>query len=869
MQKIVKRSIIILAAASLLSACSGGGGSSTPTATSSSATISGTIVSSTASTASASKSAVKSAVISDGVAVEIVSYDSSNKELGKAAVTTDNNGGFVAQLNLSSTGGYVLITATKEGYSQYKKRIDYTTPGNLEIQAALEQIAFTKSLSVDSTGVKVISKSAEPSFDFAVFRYANGTKKAVAGKAAILATKSAADATLEMGLSIPAASLPGVNSVDVKASTYDPAQNTLPGSYTATDSSGKEGKMVSLAFDYLDLKANTSSGSQNLGTVAKALVKSGVKKAADKTTTYTRYIYTSSCDNLFLEDYNTKVDGHQVPVWSLNPSTGKWVFIGEGTVTDSSGTAITTPTAASCKTSSYYLTILVSNTEFQNSYWNLDHIVFSTPTKVCLSGTFNDQNGNALSSMGVSLNGSNFDNAWARTGADGKYTLETVVLNSKDTTRTGTLSFYDGDGIYQAQSVTLDATYPTCKTFDKQFPVPCTVSGKLVDDAGNGIAYRNLYMSGNNFYKGVGTDANGDFSSKVKCGESIKLYSGSSTTSLATFNVNNTQETGETSDDGKAVVLDKITAPNMAPSGYAYFANRSINLQKTTTLTAYVSGYDADNNYPLTYTLTIGSTVKTGTIAATDSQPIEVAITGLADGEYNASFELKDSKGTSSDVQNLGKVYVSTGNRAPVAQLYANTNYVKACGNRAITLYGSAYDFDGDGMTGAWSLSGGTTPTCSGGTATGGSSLSASCQTTLPLGNGLYVYRFTATDDNANSKSGYAETTIKTYNNAPVVTLTSNKTLVASGSTGTDRVVTLTASASDPDGDTITSTAWTLDGTALTSCSGTTCSYTIPDTATVGQTFTFKYTASDCADTGSKTVTVTYGQAGDVTVVVQ
>ncbi|WP_277057220.1 hypothetical protein, partial [Trichlorobacter lovleyi] len=833
--------------------------------TSSSATISGTVVA--ASTASAGKAAV----ISDGVAVQIVSYDVNNNELGKASVTTDSNGGFVSQLNLSSGGGYVVITATKEGYSQYQKRVDYTTPGNLELQAAMERIAFTKELTVDSSGIKVISKSAEPSFDFAIFRYANGTKKAVAGKSAILATKSAADATLEMGLSIPSSSLPGVNSVDVKASTYDPASNPLPGSYTATDSSGKEGKMVSLAFDYLDLKANTSSGSQNLGTVAKALVKSGVKKAAEKNTVYTRYIYTNSCDNLFLEDYNTKVDGWQVPVWSLNPSSGKWVFIGEGTVSDSSGTAITSPTVQGCKTNdstkSYYLTINVSNTEFQNNYWNLDHIVFSTPTKVCLSGTFADTKGNGLANMGVSLNGSNFDSSWGRTNANGTYTLETVILNTKDTTRTGTLYFYDNDGVYQSQPVTLDATYPTCKTFDKSFPVPCTVSGKLVDDAGKGIAYRNLYINGNNFYKGVGTDADGAFTSKVKCGEPIKVYSGTST-ALATFNVNSTVETGETSDDGKAVVLANITAPNMAPSGYAYFANSSINLQKTTTLTAYVSGYDADNNYPLTYTLTIGSTVKTGTIAATDAQPIEVAVTGLSVGTHNATLELKDSKNASSGVQSLGQVYVSNGNRAPVAQLYASTSYVKACGtSRSVTLYGSAYDYDGDNMTGVWSLDSGTAPSCNGGTAAGGSSLSASCTTDLPLGSGPYTYRYTVTDSNA--KAGAAIARISTYNNGPVVSLKADKTLVASGATGADRVVTLTASASDPDGDTITSTAWYLDGTALTSCSGTTCSYTIPVSATLGQTFTFRYTASDCAATGANTVKVTYGQVGDITVNIQ
>ena len=800
----------------------------------------------------------------DGAAVEIVAYDKADKELGRAAVSTDSTGGFAAQVPLIVTGGYVVITVCKEGFTQYQKRIDYTSPGAIELQADVEQIAFTKEIPIDATGA-VVGKSSEPSFNFAFIRYANGTKKAVAGKAAILAAKSAADATLEMGISIPASSLSGVTSINAKASTFDPATNTLPGSYTATDSSGKEGKMVSLAFDYLDITANTAEGTKNLGKVATALVKSGVTKAAVKATTYTRSIYQSSCDNLFLEDYNTVDAGWQVPVWSLNPGTGKWVFIGEGTVSDSAGAVIATPTVASCKTSNYYLTIMVANTEFQNNYWNLDHIVFDTPTKVCLKGTFS-AGATPLANMGLSMYGSNFDSSWGYTDATGAYNLETVLLSKNNTSRSATLYFYDADGVYNSQAVTLDAVYPACTTFDKRdFQIPCTVSGKLVDDTGNGVAYRSLQLSGTTFYKGVGTDSTGAFSSKVKCGESIGIYSGR-TAPLATFNVNGSVENGEDTDDARAAVLFNVIAPNMAPSGYAYFASSSINVLKMPVLTAYVSGYDGDNNYPLTYKLTIGTTVMSGTIAASDPQPIEVRIPGLTAGTYDATYELTDSKGASSSMV-LGKVYVVSGNRAPVTQLYASTGYIKTCSaDRAVTLYGSAYDSDGDAMTGTWSLDSGVAPACSGGTATAGSSLYVQCQSALPQGNGPYVYRFTVSDSLA---TGESTTTVKTYNNAPVVTLKANKPLVATGSTGVDRIVVLTATATDPDADTLISGTWSVGGSPLTSCTGLTCSYTIPDTATVEQLFIFKYEAADCAATGSSTVQVVYGQYSDVNIIIQ
>jgi hypothetical protein len=443
------------------------------------------------------------------------------------------------------------------------------------------------------------------------------------------------------------------------------------------------------------------------------------------------------------------------------------------------------------------------------------------------------------------------------------------------------LSYYGTDGIYSSIDVDLSGVdYPTCKTIpDKTFETPCTVSGKLVDDTGTtGISYRSLSLVGSNsgFYKGVGTGSDGSFNSKVKCGEPIKVYSGG-TTELASFTVNGITTAGETSDDASAVVLDNIKTPNMAPNGYAYFASSSINLLRTSALTAYISGYDGDNNYPLSYTLTIGSTVKTGTISASDPQPITVSVTGLAVGDYNATYELKDSKNASSGVKSLGKVYVSSGNRAPVTQLYASTNYVKACGsNRAVTLYGWASDPDGDAMTGAWSLTGGTAPSvtaCPGGLSTAGISLSASCQTTLPQGSGPFVYHYTASDKVTPSASGDASVSISTYNNPPVVTLKSDKTLVPDGSTGAARVVTLTATATDYDSDTITGSAWYLvessSDTPITSCTGLTCSYTIPDTATKDQIFTFKYTASDCAATGSNTVKVVYGQSADVKIVIE
>lgn len=867
MKRHVMRFVAAASLAAMMSACGGGGSSSATPTTSASQTVSGTVVGGAAA-------AAKAAAITDGAAVQIVSYDKSGAKMGEASVTSDSAGGFSAQLNLSSGGGYIVVTATKENFTQYQKRIDYTTPGNIEVQAALEssKVAFATPGSALASG---LGKSSESSFNFAVVSFPDGTKKALAGSA-IMAAK-AAGATQEVGISIPAASVPGVNKLKGELNTYDPntQSDRFPGSYNGVDSSGKEGKMVSLAFDYL--KVTDADSGKNLGDVAKALVKSGVRKAADKSTTYTRHIYSNSCDNLFLEDYDTTAPGQQVPVWSLNPKNGKWVFIGVGTVVDSSGNTVTAPSLATCKTGSgpYSLKILIANTEFSQNWWNLDHIVFTTPTEVCLQGSFSFSDGTPLAGLSISMNGSNIDGTYGRTAADGTFKLSTVLLN-KDGSKNAKLHYYDENGGYSEQAVTL-ATSP-CGSFSKtNITKPCEVSGKLIDNAGAGVAYRNIRLQGPNFYRSSGTNSTGVFSSLVKCGADTNVYVGNNNVSSATFNVNGTLTSSEKSDENNKVVLNDITAPNLPPSGFAYFANRSIKLGGT--LSASLSAFDEDNNYPIAWTMTVGTATKSGSIDTTTSQPVAVEFTGLAAGEYAANLKVTDSKGANRSVS-LGTVIVSDGSRPPVVNLTADRNAVMMCSQtKTFNLYGSAFDPDGDGLSGAWSLDGGAAPACDGGTGAAGT-ITATCSASLPgaaVAGNTYTYRYTVTDNSALAKKGSNSVNIWAINNKPwVSSLTADKTVVAQGATGAARTVNLTASAADQDGDAITG-AWTVGGSAICtnatgtgSITGATCAYPLPDTATTGQVFTFRFTPSDCGGAGVyKETKVSYGQAGDVTVVVQ
>jgi len=100
------------------------------------------------------------------------------------------------------------------------------------------------------------------------------------------------------------------------------------------------------------------------------------------------------------------------------------------------------------------------------------------------------------------------------------------------------------------------------------------------------------------------------------------------------------------------------------------------------------------------------------------------------------------------------------------------------------------------------------------------------------------------------------------------VYVSADKTFVVSGATGTARDVTCTATGYDLDGDTLTY-RWAVDSVLQSSATATAFTYTIPTAATIGQSFDIKVTVSDGAKSSTASCKASYGQAGDVTVVIQ
>ncbi len=558
-----------------------------------------------------------------------------------------------------------------------------------------------------------------------------------------------------------------------------------------------------------------------------------------------------------------------MPVWSLNPSTGKWIFLGEGTVVDSTGTDISGPTETGCGGGNYYLKIFVVNTDFTNSWWNLDHIVFATPKEVCLSGKFLFSDSTPVANQSVSLYGSIIDSKWGYTAADGTFSLSTVLLNSATTSRAATLSYYNENGGYTSANVTLGDS-PNCGAYNVTLPKPCDVSGKLT---GDGSAYRYLRLAGIDFYRSMSTDASGNYSSKVKCGTDISLFIGSLSSSSASFNVNGTVAGGESSDDGNKAVLADLAIPNVPPSGYFWLSNSSVKINKT--VTAYISGYDEDSNYPITWVFNVknGTAVaftSTGSFTASSTSTSKDFSIATA-GDYTTELVLTDSKGASRTIAGTNMSVAAT-NRPPTVYAYADKSYVNSCGSSsAINLYGSGYGPDSTTMTGAWTSAGTAVTGCNGGTGT--TSISATCATTVPAGSGsTYTYTYTVTDNNG--MSGKQNIMVSTYASAPWISaLTATPALVPVGAASRD--VALSATASNGDNASMTG-SWKVNGTALTACDGTVasgsnskCTYTIPSTAAAGDVFTFTFTATACGKSVSQDVKASYGNASDVTVVIQ
>lgn len=792
--------VIFSVFALVLAGCGGGGDEAgptptpTPTPTTSSVTISGLVGGGggEGGTSIAKAQTPAGNPLANAI-VEISAYDKNNNQTGSVTTSTLSTGTFNAPIILSVNGGYIVINVTKTGFAGYSKRIDFEKPSDVNIQAVLDAVVTaiaTRDGAVfsASTGKKVIK--------FGLFKTARGQKVIKVGRDVDLRKQQGGNSILE--IEIPVDTIPSeTNTLIGSLQTFDPIEDAskFPGQYRDSDGN----KIISLGFDYINI---TDDKGENLGALTTAAIKQGrLKKAQDEKTYITRQVPPGVCKNLLrdvaceetdtkgrckdgkVKEKNDPSDGYQVPVYTYNPRKGEWVLLGIGTldvnedgVFDENDPAAVSPDLALpndvvdhkdyqkyCKDKGdedayLYLIIEITNEDFLADYWNLDYpLIFEEPKELCIIKTFKDNAGNPIEGLWASLYDDvdyttdstwSFSNVWGSTDSDGKVTLKTVLTDSTDTDRTAKISFTNPfDWSWQEETVTLGES-PNCTQMTNTITKTnlCQVEGYVKDEGGNGVANQYVYAYGVSTYQYnyAYTGNDGKFTMDVKCAIDYDLYTGWNWEVSRVFNVSGDRTDypgSENKDEADKVTLKDIILQNQAPYAYGWLSSTSIFAGSS--ITAYIYGWDNECDTPLSWSISGAPSNITGT--ASDCWfYIEESITFSSAGTYPLSLSVTDSKGKTGSAD-IGTVYVSSeaGNRPPVIQNAYPSKY-SAGKIEDITLYGSAYDLDGDNLSWKWYANNSEITSCAG---SGSSSISTTCSYTTPDADGTVTIKFEVSDD--------------------------------------------------------------------------------------------------------------------------
>jgi hypothetical protein len=470
---------------------------------------------------------------------------------------------------------------------------------------------------------------------------------------------------------------------------------------------------------------------------------------------------TSNCSALRLADQanpvqtlgNEAEDGFQVPIYTYIPAQGVWELFGIGSlvkdyngnsnsllkysdVTDlnSDGQIDSADFRAYAATHQLNVRIYVTNETFQRQYWNLDYpLLFAQPVTLCVQGKVTrSDTGAGISGMSLSFsdndNPQTFSYGSGSTDSEGNYKISVMLQSEASdsaTDRAGTLSYYDSyDSSYQQTNANV-ATTP-CATQDVVITPPAlaSVRGRVLDRAGSPKAGEWVWGQGGGRYFSTTTGSDGVFRAEVRQATTYTVSFGNSGFANGSFNANGTVAGLENSDSTTEVVLNDLSMVNRAPYAYGYPLSSGMRLKGSATTAStslYLWGYDYDgtDDFPVSWQVLNGGVCNEdgsfsgGTTTGLSGQftqdvysaTVDIA---LAQGSHNLMLGLTDRAGKQG-CSNLGTltVWPPAANRAPAISWLASEQgaYDK---NATMTFTGYAYEPDGDGITGSWSISSGT-----------------------------------------------------------------------------------------------------------------------------------------------------------------
>ncbi len=550
--------------------------------------------------------------------------------------------------------------------------------------------------------------------------------------------------------------------------------------------------------------------------------------------------------------------------------------------------------------------VVISVTNPQLNWKNLDYVKPATGVVEC-KVTIKDDSNNPIATYVQAYGDSNNCIEWTSgntAASNGEVTLSSIkycdpangIIEYYDPINSTTVQ-YDGDNDGTPDTVTFCPPNDQNCTCEVNITITdinkCTVEGYVKDsDTGNGkadilvIAHDQSYS----IYRWGMTDNTGKYSIKVPCSVSLQLEADSS---QLEFNVNGNTELDETSDSQNIAVLKDISVTNNPPDGYGWLSTYAT--QKGNPITAFLYGWDYENDVPIKYKLKvldsqnqeITGLSKTGQISQNYGQIAEsIDTTNLTAGTYTVKFVLADSlysgdistasQNTTEVVAGVFTVY--EGNALPViSYFYVIPSTVSHPGAK-VTVYGSAYDLDGDPITSEVSyicFDKDNNYLMAGNPGAGDDLLEDGiADFELPDNSNiaycLIKWRVSdcPSDEDGNNNTDCGEIfqtrTVFIQNNSPIVSIWTSNQVVPEGTES----VTINSNIIEPDGDDYTC-SWLVNGTSTgeTDCDSFTLdleNYTPPTEIDVKLIVTDEY-----GNTGNAILTIFYGKQADVNLTIQ
>lgn len=287
------------------------------------------------------------------------------------------------------------------------------------------------------------------------------------------------------------------------------------------------------------------------------------------------------------------------------------------------------------------------------------------------------------------------------------------------------------------------------------------------------------------------------------------------------FGLTVTDNSGATGYDEVTVIVD--TDPTNTPPVVSAGDDISITLP-TNSVTLTGTATDNGSIASVLWSLKGGPTP-----TLTGTNTLTLSVTNMIAGVYTFTLQATDDLGTQTSDDVVVTVLPNTVNQPPIVN--AGTNKYLTLPDNTIVLSGTASDPDGTIASVAWTQVSGATPGMSGQN-TNDLSLSG-------LTEGIYMFRFTATDNKSATASAEVTLTVTATNIAPLVNAGDDKTLILPLNT-----IQITATASDLDG-TIATYQWTqLSGPINPTLSGAN-TLTLTASDLIPGTYEFLISATD------------------------